>query len=146
MKARCITSLNTRRKQLPSSPCTRRQKTKNKELVAEHCILYKARSSILGGDRHMPSRTFLYEIQWQTTFIWMFFWCDAYFWQRWTSNWIYFPIFMIWATWRFCQCIQEQLCNQQPCLNNMRCIGSYAISLYNECFWENTPTSYESKF
>ncbi len=44
------------------------------------------------GDRHIHSRTFLYEIQFQTTFIWTFFWCDAYLWQRRATNWIYFSI------------------------------------------------------
>ncbi len=31
----------------------------------------------------MRSHTFLYKIQFWTTFIWSFFLCDAYFWQSW---------------------------------------------------------------
>ncbi len=38
----------------------------------------------------MPWRTFLYEIQFWTTFISIFFWYDAYFWQHRAPNWIYF--------------------------------------------------------
>ncbi len=49
-------------------------------------------SSTRGGDRHMRSRTFLYEIQFRVTFIWSFFWRNAYFWLRWTPKWIWFPI------------------------------------------------------
>ncbi len=36
-----------------------------------------------GGDRHMPSQTFLEEIQFRTTSILSFFPGDAYFWQCW---------------------------------------------------------------
>ncbi len=32
-----------------------------------------------GGDRHIRLRSFLYEIQFRTTFIWSFFGCKAYF-------------------------------------------------------------------
>ncbi len=42
--------------------------------------------------RHMCSQIFLYEIQFRTTFIWSFFWCDVYFWQRWALKLIQFPI------------------------------------------------------
>ncbi len=49
-------------------------------------------SSIPAGDRYMCSRTFLYEIQFRTTFIWNFFSYDAYFWQRWALNWMYFAV------------------------------------------------------
>ncbi len=37
-----------------------------------------------GGDRHMSSHTFLYEIQFQTTFIWSFL--DITFWQHWVCS------------------------------------------------------------
>ncbi len=42
---------------------------------------FEAPSSTLCGDRHMRLRTFLDEIQFQTTFILSFFSGDAYFWQ-----------------------------------------------------------------
>ncbi len=42
----------------------------------------------------MCSQTFLYEIQLQTTCIWIFSWYDAYFWQRWALKWIYFSVFL----------------------------------------------------
>ncbi len=45
-------------------------------------------TSTHGGERHMRSGTFLYEIQFQTTFIWSFFWCTAYFWHHWAPKWI----------------------------------------------------------
>ncbi len=45
-----------------------------------------------GGSRHMRLRTFLYKIQFRTTFIWSFFWRTAYFWQRWAPKLTYFPI------------------------------------------------------
>ncbi len=51
-------------------------------------------SSTLTEDRHMRSWTFLYEIQFRTTFIWSFFWCNAYFWQQRALKWISFPIFV----------------------------------------------------
>ncbi len=44
------------------------------------------------GSRHIRFRTFLYEIQLWTTFIWSFFGCDAYFWQPWALHWKYFAI------------------------------------------------------
>ncbi len=44
------------------------------------------------SDRRMHSRTFLYEIQFRTTFNWSFFSCDAYFWQCWALNWMYFAV------------------------------------------------------
>ncbi len=45
-----------------------------------------------GWNRHMPSQTFLYKIQFWTTFIWSSFWCNAYFCQGWAPKWTYFPI------------------------------------------------------
>ncbi len=45
-----------------------------------------------GGDKHMRSQTFLGKIRFQTTFIWIFFRCNAYFWQCWAPKWTYFPI------------------------------------------------------
>ncbi len=38
-------------------------------------------------DRHMRLRNFLDEIRFQTTFILIFFPCDAYLWQRWAIKW-----------------------------------------------------------
>ncbi len=43
---------------------------------------FELSSSPPGGDRHVPSRTFLSEIRCQKTFIWSFFRNNAYFWQR----------------------------------------------------------------
>ncbi len=40
----------------------------------------------------MRAQTFLYEIQFRTTFIWSFFGCDAYFWQRWALRWMQFAL------------------------------------------------------
>ncbi len=52
-------------------------------------------SSTPGKDRHMRSQTFLYEIQFRTTFVWTVFWFDAYFLRRRAPNRIYFPILNI---------------------------------------------------
>ncbi len=49
--------------------------------IFQRWVYFEPPSSTLGGDRHMRSWTFLYEIQLRTTFIRSFFWCDAYFWQ-----------------------------------------------------------------
>ncbi len=49
-------------------------------------------SSTREEDKHMRSWTFLYKIQFRTTFIWSIFWCNVYFWQRWVLKWTYFPI------------------------------------------------------
>ncbi len=54
--------------------------------------IFRAPSSTLEGDTHMHSRTFLYEIRFQTSFTCSFFWCDAYFWQCWPLNWMYFGV------------------------------------------------------
>ncbi len=64
-------------------------------LYFNHINLLNPLAPLPGGvwNGHMRSRTFLYEIQFQTTFIWSFFWCDAYFWQRWVLNWRYFGVF-----------------------------------------------------
>ncbi len=51
-------------------------------LYFNHISLSIALVSLQGRDRHMHLRTFLYEIQFRTTFIWGFFSGDAYFWQR----------------------------------------------------------------
>ncbi len=45
-------------------------------------------SSTRGGDRHMRLGTFLYKIQFRTTFILSFFWRTAYFWHHWAPKWI----------------------------------------------------------
>ncbi len=34
------------------------------------------------------SQTFLYKIQFWTTFVWHFFWNNVYFWQCWALNWM----------------------------------------------------------
>ncbi len=39
----------------------------------------------------MRSATFFLEIQFQTTFIWSSFVCEAYFWQRWVLNFVSNP-------------------------------------------------------
>ncbi len=41
----------------------------------------------------MRPLTFLYRIQYSTTFIWCIFGYNAYFWQHLAPEWIYFPIF-----------------------------------------------------
>ncbi len=56
-------------------------------------------SSTLEGGRHVHSLTFLYRIQWSTTFIGTIFAYNAYFWQRWVPKWIYFPIFLHYNTY-----------------------------------------------
>ncbi len=45
-------------------------------------------------NKHVRPLTFSYEIQCWTTFIWSFFSYNAYFWQHWARNWIYFLIFV----------------------------------------------------
>ncbi len=50
-------------------------------VIFQRWVSFKPPCSTLVGDRHMRSRTFLYEIQLRTTFIRGSFWCDAYFWQ-----------------------------------------------------------------
>ncbi len=57
--------------------------------------IFRAAQSTTGKDRHIRSRTFSYEIQFRTTFIWSFFWSDAYFLLRRAPNRIYFPILNI---------------------------------------------------
>ncbi len=64
-------------------------------------------SSTHGGDGDMSSQTFLCEIQFRTTFIWIFFRCNAYFWQRWAPKWTYFLViihltFKIWWLYQLC--------------------------------------------
>ncbi len=48
----------------------------------------KPTSSTPGGDRLIRSLTFLYEIQFWTTFIWSLFQCSAYLWQHCAAKWI----------------------------------------------------------
>ncbi len=55
-------------------------------IILPTCQSFKAPSSISEGDRHKRLRTFWYEVQFWTTFIRSFFWCDAYFWQSWALN------------------------------------------------------------
>ncbi len=55
--------------------------------VSVYCIstIFIIRAPYLhlgGGDRHMRSRTFLYEIQFPTTFMLSFFSWDGYFWRQ----------------------------------------------------------------
>ncbi len=63
-------------------------------IILQRWESFEPPNSTLRGDRHMCSRTFLYEILFRTTFIWSFSWCDAYFWQRQALKWINFPIFV----------------------------------------------------
>ncbi len=55
-------------------------------------LIFWAPSFTPGRDRHVCPLTFLFEIQLRITFIWNFFWCDAYFWQPCVPKWIQFPI------------------------------------------------------
>ncbi len=64
-------------------------------IIYQRCVSFEPPSSTLGEDRHMRSRTFLYEIQFRITFFWTFFWYDGYFWQHRAPKWIYFSFFYI---------------------------------------------------
>ncbi len=119
-------------------------------------------SSTKGGDRHMCLQTFLYKIQFRTTFIWTFFRCDAYFWQRSALKWMYFPFWVQVQTYTLhpisfepkllksirvapsSQNLGYSFFNHSPrYIPNLKSIGSYAglyqdpLSVYFECFFHN---------
>ncbi len=67
--------------------------------VSIHCNIlmtgvFGALCSTLVGDKHKRSVTFLSIIESWTTFIWRFFWYDAYFWQHRVLKWIYLALFV----------------------------------------------------
>ncbi len=81
----------------------------------------------------------------KTTFIWSFFWFDAYFWQRWAVNWVYFSvsvqnnistISMFWAPsstpWEIDMCARGLFCTKF----NSKQLLFEAFFLYHAYFWQ----------
>ncbi len=69
----------------------------------------------------MRLRTFLYKIQFRTTFIWSFFSCDPYFWQCWALNFVWNPY----------SCIINQLKGHSVTSCIVGCVSIKQTLLYN---------------
>ncbi len=62
-------------------------------IIFQKMVIFGAHYLHYGEDRHMRSLTFLYRIQYSTTFIWSFFGYNVYFQQHPAPKWIYFHTF-----------------------------------------------------